>query len=289
MPIIYVIRGFFYKENFQYEEALEDFTQALDIYPRYSLALRGCGETYQSMKRYDEALTDFTQAIELDPDYKLAIASRGKTYQSMKRYDEALTDFTRAIELDPDYKLAIANRGLTYRLMERYDEALTDFTRAIELDPDYDWAIAGRGETYLLSKRYYQALTDFNKAMEVYTNDWLYYDKSLTHLALKQLEEFKAALKEAIRLATQDYRKDSGNHQNTFNLALYYLVARKQQKAGQLYKDALSENASIYYIQEAIRDLQELLIVFPTYPYAAEMKGFLESALSLRQVALSAV
>ena len=66
------------------------------------------------MKRYDEALTDFTRAIELDPDYKLAIANRGLTYRLMERYDEALTDFTRAIELDPDYKWAIASRGETY-------------------------------------------------------------------------------------------------------------------------------------------------------------------------------
>ena len=132
-------------------------------------------------------------------------------------------------------------------------------------------------------------MTELTRAMELYTKEYIYLESTHTPIELKQLEEFKAALKEAIRLATQDYRKDSGNHQNTFNLALYYLVARKQQKAGQLYKDALSENASIYYIQEAIRDLQELLIVFPTYPYAAEMKGFLESALSLRQVALSAV
>ena len=53
------------------------------------------------MERYDEALADFSRAIELDPGNAWAIASRGETYRLMGRYDEALADFNRAIELDP--------------------------------------------------------------------------------------------------------------------------------------------------------------------------------------------
>ena len=62
---------------------------------------RLCGNAYRAMGRYEEALADFTRAIELDPADAWAIASRGQTYRLMGRYDEALADFTRAIELDP--------------------------------------------------------------------------------------------------------------------------------------------------------------------------------------------
>ena len=99
------------------------------------------GKSYRERGRYDEALADFTRAIELNPDDDSAIASRGETYRLSGRYDEALADFNRAIELNPDYAWAIASRGETYRDMGRYDEALADFNRAIELDPDYAWAI----------------------------------------------------------------------------------------------------------------------------------------------------
>jgi tetratricopeptide (TPR) repeat protein len=54
------------------------------------------------MRRHDEAIADFTRAIELDPDYAWAIGSRGQVHQAMRRHDEAIADFTRAIELDPD-------------------------------------------------------------------------------------------------------------------------------------------------------------------------------------------
>jgi len=38
------------------------------------------GETYQLMGRYEEALVDFTRAIELDDKNASIIASRGRTY-----------------------------------------------------------------------------------------------------------------------------------------------------------------------------------------------------------------
>ncbi|MEM7067064.1 MAG: tetratricopeptide repeat protein [Cyanobacteria bacterium P01_B01_bin.77] len=279
-------RGETYGLMERYEEALTDFTRAIDLDPNYKWAIASRGVTYRLMERYEEALTDFTRAIDLDPNYKWAINDRGLAYQAIESYDEALADFNYVIDLDPDYDWAIANRGETYRLMERYNEALTDFNRVIALAPDYDWVTGSRGETYLLLKQYDQALTDFNKAIEINESDWWYYKKSLSHLALKQSEDCKVALKEAMRLTTQQYQEDSNNHRNTFNLALYCLVARKHQEAEQLYQDALSKEAPISRIKEAIRDLQELLIIFPTYPHAAEMKSFLESALSLHQITL---
>ena len=53
------------------------------------------------MERYDEALADYSRAIELDPEEAWVIASRGETYRAMGRYDQALADYDRAIELDP--------------------------------------------------------------------------------------------------------------------------------------------------------------------------------------------
>ncbi|HEY9621472.1 MAG TPA: tetratricopeptide repeat protein, partial [Crinalium sp.] len=72
------------------------------------------GETYLLMKRYEEALQDFNQAIKLNPKLDWAIASRGLIYLLMKRYEEALQDFNQAIKLNPKLDWAIASRGLTY-------------------------------------------------------------------------------------------------------------------------------------------------------------------------------
>jgi tetratricopeptide (TPR) repeat protein len=104
----------------------------------FTIALEERGECHRLAGRYDEALADYTRAIELDPSDAWAIAERGQTCRLMGRYDEALADYTRAIELDPYDAAVMAERGETFRLMGRYEEALADYTRAIELDPATD-------------------------------------------------------------------------------------------------------------------------------------------------------
>ena len=159
----------------RHEEALADFTRAIDLDP---------GNAGPSPSRCGiPAMGRMTRPRRLHPRHRArprlpAIANRGQTYRLMGRHDEALADFTRAIDLDPATPgpsaaaarptgdgaattrpspttpapststprnaWAIAGRGETYRLMGRHDEALADFTRAIDLDPRNAWAIASR-------------------------------------------------------------------------------------------------------------------------------------------------
>jgi len=160
-------RGETYQLMRRYEEALTDLTRAVDLNPHLTSAITDRGETYRLMERYEEAVADLNRAIEINPGYAFAIRSRGETYRQMKRYEEALTDLNRAIEINPGYTSGIRSRGETYRLMGRYEEALTDFSRAIEIDPGDTFAIGSRGETYRQMKRYEEALTDFSRAIEI--------------------------------------------------------------------------------------------------------------------------
>lgn len=201
----------------------------------------------------------------------------------MKRYEEALTDFNRLIGLDSGDKRAITRRGFVYRSMARYREALTDLNQAIELDPDYKEAIRQRGEVYLLLKQYDQALQNFKTAMDTEANDWCHYCQALAYRGLSQAENAKTDLIQAIQIAKEKYKGDTDNYGNAVNLALYYIFARNHSKAKQLYQEVVSKEVPLLYIHEAISDLQDLLTIFPSYPHAQEMEGFLQSVLSQRQ------
>ena len=277
---LYQVRKQLDKVSEQRDKALQDLSNLIEVDSNNSEVFAHRGEAYKGMELYEEALKDFDRAIELNHKYTWAIASRGQTYRLMERYEEALQDFDRAIELDHKYDWAIASRGQTYRLMERYEEALQDFDRAIELDPKNDWAINNRGLTYRLMELYEEALQDFDRAMKLDSkNDWYQYLRAITYLARNQSNAAKTDLYSAIRLAQQKHTEKPANCQNTFNLALYHLVAGDIPSAKRFYQIALQYNASPTDIRDALQDLEDLLKVLGDVPSAKQLIELLEQHL----------
>ncbi len=91
--------------------------------------------------KHDEALADYTKAIELNPKSSRGYASRGAAYGHQKKYTEAITDLTKAIELDLIDTVSYLNRGLAYHNMGKSAEAISDGCRCP--DPRVYAAIAG--------------------------------------------------------------------------------------------------------------------------------------------------
>jgi tetratricopeptide (TPR) repeat protein len=214
------------------------------------------------MERYDEALADFTRAIELDPEDAGAIVSRGETYRAMERYDEALADFTRAIELDPEDAGAIASRGETYRLMGRYDEALADLARAIELDPTSDWAIGSRGQTYRLMGRHDEALADLTRAIELNSdNDWHHYQRALALHCVGDTDRAAAEVRSAAALVTETLKSTDYDYQDAYNIGVYFAALLDYEGARNRFTSAIRVFLNAQGRREAIDDLRELCTV----------------------------
>lgn len=92
------------------------------------------GFTLLNNQDNDQAIADFTKAIELDPKYAHAYLGRGNANILKAEHDRAIADYTKAIELDPKFADAYYYRGLTYeRLLGNKSSALADFRRAFSL------------------------------------------------------------------------------------------------------------------------------------------------------------
>jgi tetratricopeptide (TPR) repeat protein len=98
----------------------------------------------------------------------------------------------------------------------------------------------------------------------------------IAHLALNQPEAVDTDIVAVIALAQTKYEKDSTDWQNTCNLALYHVVANDFDKANGLYRSAIAE-APNDLLQEAQRDLQNFLRVFPGHAIAQQMVTLLET------------
>jgi tetratricopeptide (TPR) repeat protein len=75
----------------------------------------------------DEAIADYTRAIEIQPDFLDAYFGRGTVYLKQGKLDEAFADFNHTIELNPDYAHGYWGRGGAYYVLGDYPKAIADY------------------------------------------------------------------------------------------------------------------------------------------------------------------
>ena len=97
---------------------------------------------------YGRSIDLLSQAIELDPRFTLALKSRGAAYLKLDKVREAITDMNAAIELAPENARAYHMRGLAFDKSGDFDRALEDFDRALKIDPDYGAAYYSRASLH---------------------------------------------------------------------------------------------------------------------------------------------
>ena len=96
-------------------------------------------------RQYDQAIIEFTKAIEIDPKDIPAIENRAYMYLALQKNAEAVVDFTQVIELAPGQTTSYLGRGQAETNLKQFEPALTDLSKAIELKPDDPNAYRFRG------------------------------------------------------------------------------------------------------------------------------------------------
>ena len=97
------------------------------------------GMNYVKSKDYENAIKEFTLAIEKYPKYAVAYSNRGVAYIQQKKLNKATDDLLKAVELDPKDKEIHYNIAALYSLQNQLDRALDSLDKALSLGfGDYD-------------------------------------------------------------------------------------------------------------------------------------------------------
>jgi tetratricopeptide (TPR) repeat protein len=176
----YYNRGIFLMTENRTDEAMDDFSKAIEINLKYTQAYVNRGVIYMNEKKYDLALDDFNAAIQLDPNLAEAYYNRGIVSVNINNNDQAMSDFSKTIQLQPDYVNAFFNRGIVYMREKMNDKALSDFGHVIKLKPDFYQAYVKQGIIYFNETKYEEAIINFSKAITV-KSDYgeAYYNRGL--------------------------------------------------------------------------------------------------------------
>ncbi|MCG6134521.1 MAG: tetratricopeptide repeat protein [Nostoc sp. LLA-1] len=174
-----------------YEQAVENFSQAIKQEPTSARAYVNRGNARYNLKDYEGALIDYNQALKINPQEVKAFVNRGNarymlaefSHDPDREYNLAIADFDQALRINSQETEAFLRRGIVRSQMARYSseslrdykQAIIDFTQAIRLNVSNAEAYFQRGDVrYKMAQfssdfiqDYQQAIADFNQALKI--------------------------------------------------------------------------------------------------------------------------
>lgn len=162
-----VAKGIVSDESGDHNDAINAYSRAIELNPKYGAAYFNRGCAYYALGNYGQAIKDYEKAIEFNPNDAKVYYNRGNAYDELGNRNQAIRDYDKAIELNPRYTWAYNNRGNAYSKFGNYSQAIKDYNKAIEVNPNDAAAYVNRGGTYYDLGKYNQAIEDFDKAIEL--------------------------------------------------------------------------------------------------------------------------
>jgi eukaryotic-like serine/threonine-protein kinase len=174
------LKGRFYwnkRKADDFQKAIEQFNQAIEIDPNFALAYAGLASSYVLLPEYagflprdilPKAKAAAQKAAELDP----ALAEPHAVLGLMKftfewDWEGAEREFKRAIEVSPNYPTTHQWYSECLRLQGKSQEALAEITRAQELDPLSPIININMGESFAAMHQEERAIEQFKKVLEL--------------------------------------------------------------------------------------------------------------------------
>ncbi len=212
----YYHRGIAHFKNGNYEQALEDFNQAYALNEDLDILWMYKGFTYKNMGDLDQALSCFSNYIIAYPTDTTAYSYilRGKMKYELGDFQGAVEDYDMALRLKPFEEKYQYYRFVALYEDGNYDKALKAVTRLTELNPKFYGYYMYKGNVYRKLETYDSAVYMYNIAiLKNRGNPDLYYYRGLSYKntdnCFRAIDDFT----EAIRMDPSDpsYYAERGN------------------------------------------------------------------------------
>lgn len=214
----HVTRGDRFCSAAKHEEAILEYTAAIQLHPTYAEAYFGRGTAYRGLNQLTTSLRDLDQAIALNPLYSDAYNQRANVFAGRASHgpkeeartrnrdcERAIADYTRAIELKCNY--AYSGRGEMY-LLKGDPRAVDDFTEALKQEPNNDHYYMKRAQALMALEKVQLAIGDYDEVIALGTSPAIlanaYLERGMALLKLGNQVDAERDVQRALKLQPHD-------------------------------------------------------------------------------------
>jgi tetratricopeptide (TPR) repeat protein len=130
------------------------------------------GNIYLNAQKFDDAINDFTQALKLEPDNVWALADRAVAHMWKREFDAGESDLAAAEARDANNPVIPRARGLRAELTGDCSKAVQLFTQSLTRAPSDAFSLGHRAACEAATSHPDEALADSAQALKI-NPDWL--------------------------------------------------------------------------------------------------------------------
>ncbi|MDQ7824664.1 MAG: tetratricopeptide repeat protein [Candidatus Eremiobacteraeota bacterium] len=160
-----VKKGLSLLEIGRFREALESFSQAMQLDPRAPEAISGRGSALMKMGNYRKALQCFEEVLQATPHDVEVLKNKGTALLELGELREALENFKTIITLAPRDSYSLWKIGSIYGRIGNPGDAITFIDKALSLDGKMADALIEKGSYLLQTGRSLEATACFDQVL----------------------------------------------------------------------------------------------------------------------------
>ena len=166
---IYHYLGEYFRENKEYNAAIECYFKAYQIEPAFTQALLAIAVCYLESERYEMVNEPIKRFLYFNQQSDIAYSIRAKAYMKLGQYNDAETEIVTALALNNDIEYQLLHGIILYK-RGNYARAINVLNRVAEEVQTSD-VFKYLGLSYLARKEYSNAMLNLDKAILLSDDD----------------------------------------------------------------------------------------------------------------------
>ncbi len=127
------------------------------------------GMEYMEEQNYEGAIEKFSKAINIDPKFAFAWDNLGVSYRKTNQYQKAIEAYKKSLEINPQGRMPLMNIALAYNLKKEYKEAIKYYRKFIDIYPEDPEGYYGIGLILYTNGKQKEGLDNLIHAYTIYT------------------------------------------------------------------------------------------------------------------------